>query len=421
MDGAFPTVQLAAELVKRGHRILYVEIQDSPDQPWTEDLRVVGPRALGLSELESTRAWYGQAYGALDAWRAGVTRALDEFERAGPEERIAVWALPFAPFVELAPMLKERGYYLIRDCLDDLEGLDIAGYHFYFPEVEDYLVTQCDLVVVCSTTLVEKFRPKREYVALIRNGITLSDFAGVPPHQADPAALHLGFWGSITHFMVDADLMEYIARARPNWHIDLIGPYDVDPLAPPVAPRLRALPNVRLLGRQPHAALAKHLANFDVGLVPSPVDRFNRGRDPLKVYEYLAGYRPVVSTNLTQLDGIPYVYLAGDYADFVAKVEEANATPIDHAVVEKFLAQQTWACRVDALLGNISRVPPRRRIAPFTPPPPRTSPEALRAYIAHLEHRVAQQAAHVRQLEGILAETGLRPALRRWWKQVSGG
>jgi glycosyltransferase involved in cell wall biosynthesis len=419
MDGALPPTQFARELLTRGHRVLFVEMDDSPNRPQTDNLRVVGLRVLGLSEMEGLRAWYGQAYGPLDAWRAGVTRALDEFECAAPNARVAIWTLPFAPLVELAPMLKARGYYLVYDCLDDFEGLTSAGYHLYFPEVEEYLVTQSDLLVVLSNTLVEKFRPKRDHIALIRDGITLSDFANVPPRTPNPAALRLGFWGTVTHFMVDADLLEYVAQSRPDWQIDMIGPYDADSLAPPIAPGLSMHPNIHLLGRRPHASLAQHLALLDVCLLPSPVDRFNLGRDPVKIYEYLAGYRPVVATNLTQLARMPYVYLARDRAEFVAKVEEAAATPVDHAAVDRFLAEQTWACRVDALLENISRVTPRTTISPFVPPPPHTAPDALRAYIAALERLIAQRTAHVHQLEEILAETGVGPGLRRIVKRFT--
>lgn len=413
MDGALPPVQFTRELLRRGHRVLFVELEHSAQRPRTRDLWVAGPQELGLAEMASQRAWYGQPYGELDAWREGVARALDEFEGEAPDGRVAIWTLPFAPLVELAPMLKGRGYYLVYDCLDDFEGLTTVGYHFYFREVEEYLIEQCDLVVALSDTLIEKFRVKRADIVLLRDGITPGDFANVPARVPDPGVLHLGFWGTITHFMVDLDLLEYVAKARPNWQIDLIGPYDFDPLAPRVGPRLSAHPNIHLLGRQPHAALARRLGEWDVCILPSPVDRFNLGRDPVKVYEYLAGYRKVVATNLRQLDWMPYVFLARDYSEFVAYVEEATASPVDHAVVDKFLAAQTWASRVDSLLGNIARTPARGGVAPFTPPPPKTNADALLAYIASLERLVAERTEHVRQLGRMLAETGVRHRLRR--------
>ncbi len=418
MDGAHRPARFAQELLSREHRVLFVELENSADKPHTDTLWVTGHYDLGISERETTRAWYGQAYGHLGAWRSGMQSALDQFERPNSGGRVAIWTLPFAPLVELVETLKARGYYLVYDCLDDFEGLDEAGYHLYYPQVEDYLVTQADLVVVLSTTLRDKFQSRTNRITLIRDGITLANFARVPAHKPDPPRLKLGFWGTITPFMVDIPLLEYIARERPQWQIDLIGPCDTDPLAPPVAPRLQAYSNIHLLGRQPHAALAQHLAGFDVCLLPSPVDRFNRGRDPVKLYEYLAGYRPVVVTDLPQLVWMPYVYLAHHPAEFVTRVEEAVAAPIDHAVVDRFLADQTWACRVDALLGAIAQNPPRASIAPFTPPAPKSSQAAAQAYIAHLEHLLDERTRLVGRMHDAMANAGVRPALRRGFQRI---
>ncbi|MGE5140478.1 MAG: hypothetical protein ACM3JD_13505 [Rudaea sp.] len=420
MDGAHRPAQLAKELLRRGHRVLFVELEDSPVKPNTDQLRVVGHYALGIGEREMTRAWYGRQYGDLKDWRAGVARALDDFERPDSDGRAVIWTIPLAPLVELAPLLKGRGYYLIYDCLDDFEGLDSAGYHLYFPEVEDYLVHQSDLLVVLSTSLYEKFRDKTDRIALVRDGIILNDFKDVTPRRTDPAALRLGFWGTITDFMIDCALLESVAAARPNWQIDLIGPYDVDPLATPVGPRLKAHPNIHLLGRQPHSALARHLSNFDACLIPSPVDRFNLGRDPVKTYEYLAGYRPVVATNLEQLAWMPYVYLARNPSEFIARIEEAAAVEIDRAVIDQFLAEQTWACRVDTLLEAVANYPPRASVLPFVQLPPKKSLAAAQAYIEHLEHELAERTALIHKMQGLLAEAGVRPALRRGWKRIRG-
>ncbi len=415
MDGAHRPVQFARELIQRGHRVLFIEFEPSPHRPRTENVRVVYPRELGLSELEALRAWYGQDYGPLAEWRAGVARALAEFERPGTEGRVAIWNWPFAPLAELVPLVHSRGYFLVYDCLDDFEGLAASGYHHhYFPEVEDYFVSQCDLTLVLSTNLLAKFEHRAAHIALIRDGITPGAFADVPPVKRSERGLRLGFWGTVTPHMVDVALLEYIAQARPDWQIDIIGPYDEDPDAPAVAPRLRAHSNIHLLGRKPHAELPRYLADFDVCLLPAPADQFNRGRDPVKLYEYLAGGRPVVATDLPQIAWMPYVYRATSPAEFVARVKEAAATPVDPQRIQDFIAAQTWACRVDDLLQNISRITPRPAVAPFTPPAPRSSPDALRAMNAHLERLVQERTAHVHRLEALLAQTGVRPALRRW-------
>ena len=51
-----------------------------------------------------------------------------------------------------------------------------------------------------------------------------------------------------------------------------------------------------LLGAREHTAVPAYLKNADVLVVPHVVTEFTDSLDPIKVYEYLAAGRPVVST-----------------------------------------------------------------------------------------------------------------------------
>ena len=51
-----------------------------------------------------------------------------------------------------------------------------------------------------------------------------------------------------------------------------------------------------LLGAREHTTIPAYLKNADVLVVPHVVTEFTDSLDPIKVYEYLAAARPVVST-----------------------------------------------------------------------------------------------------------------------------
>ncbi|MGB8648884.1 MAG: hypothetical protein WCF84_26845, partial [Anaerolineae bacterium] len=87
--------------------------------------------------------------------------------------------------------------------------------------------------------------------------------------------------------------------------------------------------------------------------------------------------------------------------------------PVDHAVIDRFLAEQTWACRIDALLGAIAQTPRRASIAPFVPPPAKDSLAAAQAYIAHLELLLDERTQLIARMREAMAAAGIRPALRR--------
>jgi glycosyltransferase involved in cell wall biosynthesis len=89
---------------------------------------------------------------------------------------------------------------------------------------------------------------------------------------------------------------------------------------------LKSRPNVHWLGHKPPVELPRYLFAFDVGLVAYKDTPFDRARDPLKLYQYLAAGKPVVSTPLTAFDKTPRgVYIANNGQEFCTKVRTALA------------------------------------------------------------------------------------------------
>jgi hypothetical protein len=207
-----------------------------------------------------------------------------------------------------------------------------------------------------------------------------------------------------------------MTRARPEWQWHFIGAYDLDPARPSLAAALAA-PNVHFHSSVPRAMLAQYARALDVCLLPTPVTGFNLARDPLKVYEYLACYKPVAATALSQLADMPYVYLSRDADEFLQNVERAAQTPVDRAALDAYLAEQTWSKRTDALLAALAGMnPPPRKLAP---PPRGAMPGASaeldrwQAFAAHLDRLSAARQAHIDELERALKQSGLASKFKR--------
>src|SRR4029450_8258323 len=98
----------------------------------------------------------------------------------------------------------------------------------------------------------------------------------------------IGYFGSI-HEWIDVELIEWLARARPEWTFLLTGHAAVDVAA------LRALSNVQLIGAQPYHSLPAWAKAFDVAIIPYRMNRQVENANPLKLREYLACGKPVVS------------------------------------------------------------------------------------------------------------------------------
>jgi glycosyltransferase involved in cell wall biosynthesis len=346
--------------------------------------------------------------------RLGVRRA---HLPSSAEQNLVICLAPFRPALELLPALCARGYGLVYDVLDDISEMRALGSFCYDDLAEQYLAEQSDLIVTLSPRLTEKFRAQKN-VQMIRDGVDLAPFRS--PGERNVAAsvsseltrgeITVGFWGTMWEYNFDIPLLQSITRARPNWQWHFIGAYDLDPTRPSLKNMLDA-PNAHFHPSVARNVLAQYAQSFDVCILPTPVTPFNRARDPLKVYEYLACYKPVVSTNLEQLADMPYVYLARDANEFLRHMEHAARELIDRAKLDAYLQEQTWAKRTDALLGALETLQPRARDLP--PPLRGAMPNAdseldrVQAYAQHLERVIQARDAHIRELENALQQSSI--------------
>jgi glycosyltransferase involved in cell wall biosynthesis len=101
----------------------------------------------------------------------------------------------------------------------------------------------------------------------------------------------VGYIGGI-HRFVDTNLIAEMARQRPDWTWVLVGP------AQTPVDQLAGLDNVFLPGLTAHEHLRLYLDEFDACIIPYKMTPETSAVVPVKLMEYLAAGRPVVSTEL---------------------------------------------------------------------------------------------------------------------------
>jgi teichuronic acid biosynthesis glycosyltransferase TuaH len=82
-------------------------------------------------------------------------------------------------------------------------------------------------------------------------------------------------------------------------------------------------PQVRLVGAFTHNEAPSVIKRFDVAIIPFKCDEVSYGINPLKLFEYLAAGKPVVSTNFN-----PDILLTLKYDVAVAETPEQFATHV---------------------------------------------------------------------------------------------
>ena len=131
-------------------------------------------------------------------------------------------------------------------------------------------------------------------VTLIPNAVEVAAYRRPAPRPTDlpdgPVALYLG---TVHPDRIDVDLCEATVRALGSTGtLVLVGP---NLLTPDQVQRLHAA-GARLLGPRPRHEVIGYLQHADVLVVPHVVTAFTDSLDPIKLYEYQAVGRPVVST-----------------------------------------------------------------------------------------------------------------------------
>ena len=286
----------------------------------------------------------------LNRWfgRWAVRRA----RRILPARRLISWfVVPHPGF--LAGRLGEA--LCVYYCIDDYAahpGVDPA----LIGERDRALSQHADLLFVAPPALLEAKRALNPDTVYAPHGVDVELFSraadpatAVAPGAAGLAHPVVGYIGSL-HEWIDLELMAWLARARPAWTFLCVGHAATDVSA------LAALPNVRLAGPQPYAELPHWARAFDVAIIPYRLNRQVANANPLKLREYLATGKPVVSVRNPEIEKFArWVRIADGREAFLAALDEALANDTPAAAAERMaaVADQTWDRRVEDVLARV--------------------------------------------------------------------
>jgi glycosyltransferase involved in cell wall biosynthesis len=209
-------------------------------------------------------------------------------------------------------------------------------------------------VVVCSPEL-ERVKGAHRPVTLIPNAVDVGRMRTPVPRPVDlpdgPVAVYAG---TLHEDRLDVGLVLAVATALDQagvGHVVLVGP---NALTPANTARLSACPRVALLGPRPYAQVPGYLQHAAALIVPHVVDAFTDSLDPIKLYEYLAAGRPVISTPVAGFrDSAAETVLVADGEDFAAAVVRQLQRP---AQSHRIKDVPDWSDRVAAMATVISRL-----------------------------------------------------------------
>ncbi|MCY2951135.1 MAG: glycosyltransferase [Planctomycetota bacterium] len=239
-------------------------------------------------------------------------------------------------------------------CYDYIDHLTVHSATPIMSTWDDNLLAISDLVTTVSETLqhslCQRLDPAR--IALLPNGVENAWLdSTVPPIPRSaitggPDRPIAGFIGALFEW-IDMPLLAAAAAALPHTLFVLAGPTRAGIHISP----LRRFPNIRLFPAQPYPDVPRWIRAFDVCLIPFKNDLISHSADPIKLYEYLALGKPVVSSlRFGSAADPPPMLVADSPAQFAHCIRQSLQESNSHAHRISYARRNTWEKRASNLL-----------------------------------------------------------------------
>lgn len=361
----------ARGLAERGHRVFWIEPDLRPGQAWWtgRSFQQVLPRVHlvqlpGVIDPPGRCDIYSQAWSPvlLDAMSGALAQMASAY---GISQAVSLVHFPrWEPLVARAR--NQFGWKVIYDCLDDQDAFAVL-YQTPLRDLEKRLIGEADSVITSSAVLRQRLFGNRSSIFL-QNAADYELFssctsAGYLRHLPRPV---VGFFGALADWL-DMNLIRAAALEFPQWSFVYIGLTSFS--GPEAQARWRSCTsagNITVLPQMDPCTLAAFLAEFDVCTVPFLDVPVTRAMNAVKIYEYLAAGKPVVSRDLPEVrntiageaDAASLIALYATREEFFAQLQAAVANDNPDLVRRRqnFASRHDWSSRVDVLAREITGI-----------------------------------------------------------------
>lgn len=255
-------------------------------------------------------------------------------------------------------MLGEKLF--VYDCPDD--------FSFHWRERETEMTRICDILFTTSDLLMAKKVKERNGNAcyLVKNGIDLQYFTpgrhiGCPGDMEGVRRPIIGYAGAMAYWL-DYDMIRYASEMLPEFNFVFVGP----PFGIRSETEMRTEHNKLFLGIKPMQDIPKYIQHFDVCIIPFLRNDITKHANPIKLYEYLAMGKNVVSSScMPEVEKYSdVVCIAKDKEEFVELIKQCvwelnSKSPVFLKEKEdkrmNAVKDQTWSNRVDNIISILEK------------------------------------------------------------------
>lgn len=218
------------------------------------------------------------------------------------------------------------------------------------------LKASADLTLFVSSLLYEEERSQCKKAFLLDHGVDYDVFAMAeqnpykPEDMADIPKPIVGFFGAIDDHTSDISFLKKVIDLLPQMSFVFVGSASSD------CSSLLSKSNVRMLGQKPYEQIPHYGKCFDVAIMPWKQNRWIEACNPIKLKEYLALGKPIVSTPFVELQKYrDVVYEAKTPKEFAECIKQVLAEDNAERITgrRKTVLNASWESKAQLVLEKL--------------------------------------------------------------------
>jgi len=274
------------------------------------------------------------------------------------ENATVIFEIPHPLFVEYLEIARIRGVRTSFELIDDWSTS--LGGDWFKADVFQKFVMRTDIVIGTSKLLISKLREMgRNDAIYLPNAANeyIFDNNNIYKRPSDlPEGSVALYIGSLYGEWFGWGYIREAADKNPNIDFCLIGnkPSDIPVILSE---------NVHFLGEKKIDELPAYLSSAEFCLLPFKSSKLTDAISPIKVFEYLFMFKPVVSSYMAEVKDFSYVFTARNETEFADLCQNLKNGEIKINIsknkIEEFIFQNSWFSR----LQNIIEINGRQNVS----------------------------------------------------------
>lgn len=218
---------------------------------------------------------------------------------------------------------------------------------------------KADLIFTVSESLKSFFENNQNNVYCISNGVDIDYFrrqegGDIPKDIRGITKPIVGYAGKIQD-RIDVDLVKFLAKKLTQVSFVFIGQV----INRKTIRSLLQYKNLHYLGDKHYSLLPQYLSWFDICIIPHKVSGITLSMSPLKIYEYLASGKPVVSTNVAGVDDFKHVItIAETNEEFLLGIKKyiqvlSQENDLSEKLKKSITVDHFWSTKANKMIDMI--------------------------------------------------------------------